>query len=453
MIDGKLLELCVNHGVARDMGAMRGDEAIYKPSFKRSELEEFPQQTIELVPQISRIIDCYRDVEERWRFKAEDDGMSRFRNDKSDRNHISTVIKVTESINDGVSTEDLHAAEFEIKKGPSAEDPQPLHAFTLADCCEHHVPVPGISRHNRSKTISNLATRHPETLLQYPLPSTFFTQCTIIQGILHVILDLLTHDVDLIVQLAHKQIQNMDEDSRTEGRSNDEVGVVFPISQCPYVGHQRYNGGFKLEFVVSEYMEKYDRQRHEKARNTTSHSHNARTSSPVQPPISFQHNNNAIQLHMQSLPPSHHTIKSSNSQCTFPKVLKFEQRTLTFHQVLNTSTTTRRFASSVAAASTSPQPSTLQTQLTKPQPKVHPYANPKSTTMRLAQQLDKFGVTETYAAYGSTEKMSKECIRQADYSIPAAITGNRDAIPKTAEGEELGVALEGSEKEWWYDGA
>lgn len=54
-----------------------------------------------------RIIECYRDTEGRWRFKAEEDGTPRFRDDKATANHISTVHKVLESIQDGVTQEEL----------------------------------------------------------------------------------------------------------------------------------------------------------------------------------------------------------------------------------------------------------------------------------------------------------------------------------------------------------
>ena len=54
-------------------------------------------------------------------------------------------------------------------------------------------------------------------------------------------------------------------------------------------------------------------------------------------------------------------------------------------------------------------------------------------------------VTETYIAYGSCEKLVKESARQAAYTIPQA--KEKDfSIPKTKEGEDLGVG-EG----WWYE--
>jgi mRNA guanylyltransferase len=59
-----------------------------------------------------RIIECYKDpaFNGAWRFKAEDDGSPRFRDDKTTANHISTVKKVLESIEDGVTQDELIAA-------------------------------------------------------------------------------------------------------------------------------------------------------------------------------------------------------------------------------------------------------------------------------------------------------------------------------------------------------
>jgi mRNA guanylyltransferase len=62
-----------------------------------------------------RIIECYIDEDGRWRFKREADGSPRFRDDKPEANHVSTLVKVLESIQDGVSEEDLCAASQKIK--------------------------------------------------------------------------------------------------------------------------------------------------------------------------------------------------------------------------------------------------------------------------------------------------------------------------------------------------
>ncbi|KAF2277011.1 mRNA-capping enzyme subunit alpha [Westerdykella ornata] len=54
-----------------------------------------------------RIIECFRDGQGRWTFKREDDGTPRFRDDKRDANHISTVESVLESLRDPVTEQDL----------------------------------------------------------------------------------------------------------------------------------------------------------------------------------------------------------------------------------------------------------------------------------------------------------------------------------------------------------
>ena len=70
-----------------------------------------------------------------------------------------------------------------------------------------------------------------------------------------------------------------------------------------------------------------------------------------------------------------------------------------------------------------------------------------STAQKLAVEARKRlpSVTETYVAYGVTEKLIKECGRQAAYSIPQR--NEKDAsIPKTKDGEDLGVG-----SGWWYE--
>jgi mRNA guanylyltransferase len=55
-----------------------------------------------------RIIECFRDpATGSWRPKIEKDGTPRYRDDKKDANHISTVRSVIESIQDGVTEQDL----------------------------------------------------------------------------------------------------------------------------------------------------------------------------------------------------------------------------------------------------------------------------------------------------------------------------------------------------------
>jgi len=69
-----------------------------------------------------RIIECYKDRQGRWRFKKEKDGSPRFRDDKTDANHISTVNSVLSSIEDGVSEQDLLARDVDIKNAWKARD-------------------------------------------------------------------------------------------------------------------------------------------------------------------------------------------------------------------------------------------------------------------------------------------------------------------------------------------
>lgn len=54
-----------------------------------------------------RIIECYKDGQGRWRMKREGDGTPRFRDDKTEANHIKTVESVLESIEDAVGEADL----------------------------------------------------------------------------------------------------------------------------------------------------------------------------------------------------------------------------------------------------------------------------------------------------------------------------------------------------------
>lgn len=63
-----------------------------------------------------RLIECWRDQKGRWRYKHESDGTPRFRDDKLEPNHISTVNKVLESIEDAVSEDDLLASVRSIKE-------------------------------------------------------------------------------------------------------------------------------------------------------------------------------------------------------------------------------------------------------------------------------------------------------------------------------------------------
>ncbi|KAF2715112.1 mRNA capping enzyme, alpha subunit [Pleomassaria siparia CBS 279.74] len=63
-----------------------------------------------------RIIECYRADHDTWRYKPEHDGSPRWRDDKKDANHISTVRSVLESIEDPVTEQDLLSVEGRIKQ-------------------------------------------------------------------------------------------------------------------------------------------------------------------------------------------------------------------------------------------------------------------------------------------------------------------------------------------------
>ena len=63
-----------------------------------------------------RIIECFREDSGRWRYKREEDGRPRWRDDKSGANHISTVNSVLESIEDPVTENDLIAMEGKVKE-------------------------------------------------------------------------------------------------------------------------------------------------------------------------------------------------------------------------------------------------------------------------------------------------------------------------------------------------
>jgi cytochrome b pre-mRNA-processing protein 3 len=54
-------------------------------------------------------------------------------------------------------------------------------------------------------------------------------------------------------------------------------------------------------------------------------------------------------------------------------------------------------------------------------------------------------LTETYAAYGATQKLFKECAGPGDYQIPQALE-NGGEIPTDESGVHLGVGTG-----WWYE--
>lgn len=67
---------------------------------------------------------------------------------------------------------------------------------------------------------------------------------------------------------------------------------------------------------------------------------------------------------------------------------------------------------------------------------------------RLAVKARKMAplMTETYAAYGATEVLFKECARPGDYTIPQALE-KKGEIPTDEAGVHIGVG-----SGWWYEG-
>jgi mRNA guanylyltransferase len=63
-----------------------------------------------------RIIECFRSVAGQWKYKAEGDGTPRWRDDKKDANHISTVNSVLASIEDPVTEEMLLGNEEKVRE-------------------------------------------------------------------------------------------------------------------------------------------------------------------------------------------------------------------------------------------------------------------------------------------------------------------------------------------------
>jgi cytochrome b pre-mRNA-processing protein 3 len=75
-----------------------------------------------------------------------------------------------------------------------------------------------------------------------------------------------------------------------------------------------------------------------------------------------------------------------------------------------------------------------------------PHASQTPTSTKLASELRRVTgrATETYTVYGVTETLSKECAKQADYSILQATDPDAET-PKTPDGEDLGVG-----SAWWH---
>ena len=71
-----------------------------------------------------RVLECHKDEKGRWRMKLERDGTPRFRDDKLEANHISTVEKVMESINDAVGEQDLLDAAAAIMRAWKQRHPE-----------------------------------------------------------------------------------------------------------------------------------------------------------------------------------------------------------------------------------------------------------------------------------------------------------------------------------------
>jgi cytochrome b pre-mRNA-processing protein 3 len=69
-----------------------------------------------------------------------------------------------------------------------------------------------------------------------------------------------------------------------------------------------------------------------------------------------------------------------------------------------------------------------------------------SASSGILKSLSQGGAAETYVSYGFTQKLYEACSSQADYEIPQLAQKGVE-VPKTANGEELGVG-EG----WWYKG-
>ncbi|KAF2803508.1 mRNA capping enzyme, alpha subunit [Mytilinidion resinicola] len=117
----------------------------YKPFQHDLYIEEADWEILKALgqPLDGRIIECYRDPSGRWRYKREDDGTPRWRDDKKDANHISTVNGVLESIEDPVTEEDLIAAEGRIKEA--------VHALRARDRRRREVEVRGDAEQEAKK--------------------------------------------------------------------------------------------------------------------------------------------------------------------------------------------------------------------------------------------------------------------------------------------------------------
>lgn len=102
-------------------GAERG-EATYQVFKEELYLTEDEWESLKSLgdPLQDRIVECYLDEEKRWR-------LYRFRDDKSEANHVSTVNSVLESIKDAVTQWELMAAAKGIKDGWKMRAQQQAH--------------------------------------------------------------------------------------------------------------------------------------------------------------------------------------------------------------------------------------------------------------------------------------------------------------------------------------
>lgn len=102
------VDLLANYGSGPDSGYQH---------YATLHLEEHEWEVLKSLgdPLDERVVEVYMDEQKRWR-------LSRFRDDKSDGNHISVVNSVIESIRDGVTKEDLLNAAKSIRDNWKARE-------------------------------------------------------------------------------------------------------------------------------------------------------------------------------------------------------------------------------------------------------------------------------------------------------------------------------------------
>lgn len=102
-----------------------GEYAQFAPLYITDEEWEAMKALHELLD--GRVIECYKDEQGRWRFKKDANGKTfspRFRDDKPDANHKSTVQKVLETIDDGVEETELEQSAASVKKAWKERHPE-----------------------------------------------------------------------------------------------------------------------------------------------------------------------------------------------------------------------------------------------------------------------------------------------------------------------------------------